>query len=128
MGRIDDIDDEIVLFVQKKLFGDPLLHGVVVEGIGAGEVNDGDLVLRAPLRITIGGLDLRDIHGHPRKIPHMEFRIGDGVDEGALPYIGLTHQGDFDLLFFHCFLNLCASIFYFDIQYHLIDDIILSLS
>ena len=93
IGRVDDAEDAVGLggvgaAAEEDVAGDGFVGGAGGEGIGAGQVDDGDGL--AVLRVS--GTDLF-LDGDAGVVPDFLFQAGEGVEKGAFAAVGIADEG-----------------------------------
>ena len=89
IGRIDDVDDAVGLFVDDKVARNDLFRRIRRERIDAGEVYDVD----RRVELFISSLALVD--GDARPVAHVRGTAGEGVEQGGLAAVRVARQCKF---------------------------------
>ena len=89
VGRIDDVDDAVRLFVDDVVAGDDLLGGIRRKGIDTGEVDDGDRLGQ----LFVGALLF--IHRNARPVADVRRAAREGVEQRRLAAVGVACKGKF---------------------------------
>ena len=87
VGDVDEVDERVGALVDNVVAGDDLLGGVRGEGVDAGEVDEGDVLVSAPR-----GLLLLD--GDAGPVADVAVRAGELVEERGLAAVGVAGQTD----------------------------------
>ncbi|KAF5031695.1 hypothetical protein DSECCO2_625090 [anaerobic digester metagenome] len=88
--RVHDLDDDVRLLVEEEVPRDDLVCGVRGQAVGAGKVDDLDLVA-----VTADPAGLL-LHGHPGPVPDVLPRTGQCVKERRLADVGVAGECDPD--------------------------------
>ena len=84
VGRVDDVDDAVGLFIQNIVAGDDLFGRVRREGVDAGQVDDGDLLGQA----LVDALAL--VYGDARPVADVRRAARKGVEQRRFAAVGVA--------------------------------------
>ena len=87
VGGINDVDDGVGPLTHDKVPCHDLLHGVGGERVNSGQVHHGD---GFPVHL---GLALLLLYRYAGPVAHILIGTGEGVEQGGLAAVGVTHQG-----------------------------------
>ncbi len=87
VAGVENVEHHVGALGQENFTGNPLLFGDGQDGIHAGGVDD---LPGAPLE---GGTAPGDLHRGARIVGNRHIGPGQGIEEHALPHVGVSHQG-----------------------------------
>ena len=86
IGGVHNVDDAVRLLVQNEVPGDNLLLGVGPQGIDSRQIHH----RAVPLSLYLAHLL---VNGNPREVAHMLVGAGEGIEQGGLAAVLVSHQG-----------------------------------
>ena len=87
---IDDVQDGIGALLDQVVTGHHLLQRVGGQGVDAGQVHDGHIIMLLQLALFL-------LHGNAGPVAHELVRAGQRVEQGGLAGVGVACQRDLDL-------------------------------
>ena len=90
VGRVDDIDDDVGHGVDEVLPDIEFLRRIGREGVGAGEVDEGDVVT------LVGEVAFLGVHRHAAVVADVFMAAGGDVEKGGLAAVGVADEGHAD--------------------------------